>query len=66
MPSTSIVGRQSLLKVFGISQLTFSLFPQLIAGPIVRYQALEDQLRNISSKLNWEQFNQGILFFVLD
>lgn len=41
-----------------------SLFPQLIAGPIVRYGALEKQLRSIPQKPNWDQFAQGISFFV--
>ena len=41
-----------------------SLFPQLIAGPIVRYTELEEQLRNIKSKLDWELFARGIVFFV--
>lgn len=42
-----------------------SLFPQLIAGPIVRYGALEEQLRAIETKVNWDRFAQGITFFVL-
>jgi alginate O-acetyltransferase complex protein AlgI len=42
-----------------------ALFPQLIAGPIVRYTDLEDQLRQVPSKLMWSQFAKGILFFVV-
>lgn len=42
-----------------------SLFPQLIAGPIVRYQALEDQLRRIAVEIDWPKFSQGIVFFVI-
>ncbi len=41
-----------------------SLFPQLIAGPIVRYTELEQQLRNISPRIEWEWFSRGIFFFV--
>ncbi len=41
-----------------------SLFPQLIAGPIVRYTELEDQLRDISSSVDWEKFSKGMIFFV--
>ncbi|MCA9216231.1 MAG: MBOAT family protein, partial [Planctomycetales bacterium] len=42
-----------------------SLFPQLIAGPIVRYSDLEQQLRDISDTIDWEAFARGILFFVV-
>jgi alginate O-acetyltransferase complex protein AlgI len=42
--------------------LYISLFPQLIAGPIVRYQEIEDQLVNRFSNLT--QFNEGIRRFV--
>ena len=41
-----------------------SLFPQLIAGPIVRYAELEEQLREISNRPNWRLFSRGIVFFV--
>lgn len=40
-----------------------SLFPQLIAGPIVRYHELEDQLRNRTH--TWEKAATGISFFIL-
>ena len=38
-----------------------SLFPQLVAGPIVRYQDLAEQLRERSHTL--EKFARGVLFF---
>jgi len=38
-----------------------ALFPQLVAGPIVRYQDLADQLRNRSHTV--DKFARGILFF---
>ena len=41
-----------------------SLFPQLIAGPIVRYSELEDQLRTIPESIDWDAFAKGIFFFV--
>ena len=40
-----------------------SLFPQLIAGPIVRYKDVEEQLRNRHENL--EQFNSGIKIFMI-
>ncbi len=42
-----------------------SLFPQLIAGPIVRYTDLEDQLRRIAPTVSWKQFADGLVFFVI-
>ncbi len=41
-----------------------ALFPQLIAGPIVRYTHLEDQLRQVPTQIQWSQFAKGIVFFV--
>ncbi len=38
-----------------------SLFPQLVAGPIVRYQDLADQLSERSHTV--EKFSRGIIFF---
>lgn len=42
-----------------------SMFPQLIAGPIVRYTEIESQLRSIPEKINQNQFARGIYFFVI-
>lgn len=42
-----------------------SMFPQLIAGPIVRYASIESQLREVKTKICWGQFSYGIYFFVL-
>lgn len=39
------------------------LFPQLIAGPIVRYETVEDELNN--RKCNFETFSYGVRRFVL-
>tara|TARA_R110002111_G_scaffold144910_2_gene211311 strand:- start:181114 stop:182514 length:1401 start_codon:yes stop_codon:yes gene_type:complete len=41
-----------------------SMFPQLIAGPIVRYTEIETQLRSIPDKIVHTQFSRGIYFFV--
>ncbi|MCL4112931.1 UNVERIFIED_CONTAM: hypothetical protein GTU68_040486 [Idotea baltica] len=42
-----------------------SLFPQLIAGPIVRYREMDQQLRSVDNRVNWSRFLHGILFFVI-
>lgn len=38
-----------------------SLFPQLVAGPIIRFQDLADQL--ICRTHTWEKFSRGVLLF---
>lgn len=43
--------------------LYISLFPQLIAGPIVRYQEIDKQLLGRSFKI--ENFNKGIRRFII-
>lgn len=40
-----------------------SMFPQLIAGPIVRYSLMDEQLRKVSQRINWSQFYDGIFYF---
>ena len=40
-----------------------SMFPQLVAGPIIRFQEVADQLRNRTHTL--EKFTRGIAFFML-
>lgn len=40
-----------------------SMFPQLVAGPIVRFQEIADQLQCRTH--NWEKFSRGIAFFML-
>lgn len=50
-----------------VSRLHFaayvSLFPQLIAGPIVRYREFDEQLRSIKTRPEWSQIALGIYFF---
>ena len=40
-----------------------SLFPQLIAGPIVRYKTIENDL--YSRKLNYDDFSEGLKRFII-
>lgn len=40
-----------------------SMFPQLVAGPIIRFQDVADQL--IYRVHTWEKFSRGITFFML-
>ncbi len=40
-----------------------SMFPQLVAGPIIRFQDVADQLRKRT--LTWEKFARGTAFFML-
>lgn len=40
-----------------------SLFPQLIAGPVIRYKDLADQFRSRSH--SWEKFNEGAIRFAM-
>ena len=42
-----------------------SMFPQLIAGPIVRYGQLEGQLRRVRHKPDWDLMPRGCYFFVM-
>ena len=40
-----------------------SMFPQLVAGPIIRFQDVADQLRGRTH--TWEKFSRGTAFFML-
>lgn len=40
-----------------------ALFPQLIAGPIVRYSEISETLRNLPKKLTTENLNLGLFYF---
>lgn len=40
-----------------------ALYPQLVAGPIIRYNTVADQLVNRSH--TWEKFSSGVALFVL-
>ena len=43
--------------------LYIALFPQLVAGPIVRYTTIAGELRNRQE--SWENFEQGVIRFYL-
>ncbi|MBR7060913.1 MAG: MBOAT family protein, partial [Eubacterium sp.] len=43
--------------------LYVSLFPQLIAGPIVKYKDISDQLKNREE--NWSKYSKGINRFII-
>jgi alginate O-acetyltransferase complex protein AlgI len=42
-----------------------SMFPHLVAGPIVRYSDIEDQFNDLKTKLPWDEAATGIYFFVM-
>jgi alginate O-acetyltransferase complex protein AlgI len=50
-------------KSFLLLSTYISLFPQLIAGPIVRYSTIEDQLLNRNE--SWDKFYQGLRRFII-
>jgi len=41
-----------------------SIFPKLIAGPIIRYTDVEEQYRHLRPCIDWEMMHRGIWFFV--
>ena len=43
--------------------LYISMFPQLVAGPIVRYETIANEIEN--RKENWEDFSAGLYRFIL-
>src|SRR5437660_980835 len=45
--------------------LFISIFPKLIAGPIIRYTDVEEQYRDLRPQLDWERMHRGIWFFVV-
>jgi alginate O-acetyltransferase complex protein AlgI len=42
-----------------------SMFPQLVAGPIVRYADIDEQLRSLDRRLDSSQFASGVWLFVV-
>lgn len=42
--------------------LYIAFFPQLIAGPIVRYETIAEQIQNRSE--SWDKFNDGVKRFI--
>ena len=56
-------GKVSVQKSFIRLATYVSLFPQLIAGPIVRYEVIENELDN--RKLSFEDFSIGVRRFTI-
>lgn len=56
-------GHARAVKNFTVFACYVSMFPQLVAGPIVRFSELEDQL--ISRTHTSEKFARGVSFFCL-
>ena len=56
-------GKVKVQKSFSKLATYVSLFPQLIAGPIVRYETIEKELDNRTS--NFENFAYGVRRFVI-
>lgn len=54
--------RNTVQKNLGKLMLYISFFPQLIAGPIVKYHDIEKQLTN--RKSTWEDVSEGIVRFI--
>ena len=42
-----------------------SMFPQLIAGPIVRYSDVETQMQELGTQPKWDEVSRGVWFFVV-
>ena len=47
---------------YGLYLTYVSMFPQLIAGPIVRYETIEKELKE--RKISYSDFNEGIMRFL--
>ena len=56
-------GNATALRNFIDFACYVSMFPQLVAGPIIRFSEIDDQLRNRST--NWIKFSRGVAFFSL-
>lgn len=56
-------GRGEVQKNFLNVGLYITLFPQLIAGPIVRYETVAKQIKY--RKETWEAFSKGVVRFVI-
>ncbi len=67
--SCLIDGYNNKIKLYGFYKYFayVSFFPQLIAGPIVRYNEVIEQFNIIEKvkKLNWENINLGLILFII-
>lgn len=55
-------GRVTAQRSFISFAMYVTLFPQLIAGPIVRYELIESQMKE--RMINFAQFSDGVRFFI--
>ena len=60
--SLTYTGGAPAQKNLGYLGLYISLFPQLIAGPIVRYTTIADQIEQ--REITWNSFSDGMLRFL--
>ncbi len=56
-------GQATALRNFVDFACYVSMFPQLVAGPIIRFSEVDDQLHGRS--LSWMKFSRGVAFFSL-
>jgi alginate O-acetyltransferase complex protein AlgI len=56
-------GQATALRNFVDFACYVSMFPQLVAGPIIRFSEVDDQLRGRST--SWMKFSRGVAFFSL-
>ena len=54
-----VVAQRNIIK-FG---LYISMFPSLVAGPIIRYNDIEEQLT--SRIVTWDKFGKGLMLFIM-
>lgn len=55
----NVKAQRNLVK-FGVY---LAMFPSLIAGPIIRYLDIEEQLTH--RQVNWEKFGSGLMLFII-
>jgi alginate O-acetyltransferase complex protein AlgI len=58
-------GQAKKIKSFLHFSAYVSMFPQLIAGPIVRYSDISDQFNNIKTSINYSQIIDGLRVFTI-
>ncbi|MCL4143782.1 UNVERIFIED_CONTAM: hypothetical protein GTU68_049562, partial [Idotea baltica] len=58
-------GEAQKVKSFLHFSAYVSMFPQLIAGPIVRYSDISNQLASIKNKFDYGKFLEGVQYFVI-
>ena len=58
-------GNAKKIKSFLHFSAYVSMFPQLIAGPIVRYSDISEQLNSIKTRTNYEKIMEGLKIFAI-